>query len=266
MKSENFFENSGEKLGELLAKPPFIWPEARVHAGQALYTTVPPARSLFAEADLISGLLVGTADGTIQWIDELLRSERKPLVRLVLVLFPAGPTREEHLRAIECLCVAKASGEKTLEVRLMPMTDHVDNDYKRAVLPPTVIQAHDTQTGRTVMSIGSVGDAGHDPVSVGSLNFVFQPDNAMRDAWRRWFQYIFSSAAPLTTDTLQIPHLVPAKGDPDAARLWEAFELACQGKNPAVSTPPEVDLRDRRGEDRRQRTAACSLGRREDSP
>jgi hypothetical protein len=41
-----------------------------------------------------------------------------------------------------------------------------------------------------------------------TVNFVFQPDDAMKDAWRRWFQYVFSSAAELTEDTLQIPDLV----------------------------------------------------------
>lgn len=49
------------------------------------------------------------------------------------------------------------------------------------------------------------------------------------------------SSAPLAEDTRQVPHLVPAKGDPEAARLWEAFELACQGVNPAASAGPTVD-------------------------
>jgi hypothetical protein len=225
----------------LEVNPSFIWPDARIHKGQAFYEEGPPARGLFADADLISGLLVGAADGTSQWGDQLLRMEGKRRVWLVLVLFPAGPTREEHLRAIERLCVDHAGCEKTLQVRLIAMSDHVDEDCRRVILPPTVVQAHNTQTGRTVISIGSVGDAGHDSISVGSLNFVFKPDDGLRDAWRQWFQYVLDSAAPLTADTLQIPHLVPAKGDPEASRLWQAFELACQRESAAGNEPPKAD-------------------------
>src|SRR5262245_656994 len=46
----------------------------------------------------------------------------------------------------------------------------------------------------------------------GSLNFVFRPDDALRDAWRRWFQYTFTGAAPLDRATVEIPQgeAVPA--------------------------------------------------------
>jgi hypothetical protein len=93
------------------------------------------------------------------------------------------------------------------------------------------------------MSIGSVGDAGCDNILLGSLNLVFHLDDALRDAWRRWFQYVFTKAAPLKEGTLQIPYLVPAKGDPEAARQWEAFELACQelsSGGPSPTVDPET--------------------------
>src|SRR5271166_2310738 len=114
-------------------------------------------------------------------------------------------------------------------------------DSNRSIWPPTVVQGHNTQTGRTVISIGSVGDAGSDQVFLGSLNFVFHPDDALRDAWRQWFQFVFSSAVPLSTDTLQIPHLLPAKGDAEASRLWEAFELVCKRDDGAETATPTVD-------------------------
>ena len=241
MTVSDLFENSGGKLDALPVTPPFIWPEARFHAGLADYAKVPPARDLFADADLISGVLVGAADGTIRWLDQLRQVEGKRRILLVLVLFPAGPTREEHLRAINTLLAPSNEGEQSLEVRLLPIADIYGGDFNWASLPPTVIQGHNTRTARTVMSIGSVNDAGDAPITVGSLNFVFEPDDALRNGWRQWFQYVFSSAAPLIEDTLQIPYLVPAKGDPEAARLWEAFELTCRGKNSSAKAAPEVD-------------------------
>jgi hypothetical protein len=114
-------------------------------------------------------------------------------------------------------------------------------DFELTILPLTVVQAHNTTTGRTVMSIGSIGDAGCDQVLLGSFNVVLHPDDATRAAWRRWFQYVLRSAAPLTEDTLQIPNLVPARGDPEAARLWEAFELACRGdRGGSVTVDPKT--------------------------
>jgi hypothetical protein len=228
--TENDAMNLDERFTVAVEHPdlPFIWPEARILAGLARYADSPPSRKLVTDADLISGILVGAAEETLRWLNELLCKEEARRICLVLVVFPAGPTREEHLRALYLLQASHARSEKMLEVRLLPVADQFPGDCKRATLPPTVVQAHNTQTGRTVMNIGSVGDAGCDPVCLGSLGFVLQPDDALRDAWRRWFQFVFSSAAPLTKHTLQIPYLVPARGEPEAARQWQAFESACQ--------------------------------------
>jgi hypothetical protein len=254
MTEKELLEEGFSIVEPLFVRPPFIWPESRVHAGVADYIEKPPGRQLLIDADLISGLLVGVDDETIKWLDELLRSGDKIRIYLVLVLFPAGPTRAEHLRAIDMLGATYEGTEKTLGIRLLPIDEHFERDFKRMNLPPTVIQAHNAKTGRTVMTIGSVGDAGHDSFSVGSLNFVFQPDDAMRDVWRRWFQYCFSSAARMTGDTLQIPHLIPAKGDPEATQLWLEFQKACRALKSTDQSGPTVDpktgeiLTDKNGE------------------
>jgi hypothetical protein len=230
-----------EDLDRLAPHPSFIWPETRVLAGIARYAEHPPAKTVLADADLISGLIVGAADHTVAWLDDLLRSQGKRRICLVLVLFPACPTRKEHLSQIVTLVEDGVASGHTLEVRLLPLADRVSDSWRRAALPPTVIQAHSTPTGQSFMSIGSVADAGYDDVIPGSLNFVFRPDDALRDAWRRWFQYTFSGAAPLDRATAEIPHLVPAQGDPEAARLWKAFEDSCQGREEASGGGPSVD-------------------------
>jgi hypothetical protein len=226
---------------ELSTRPTFIWPESRVHVGLAAYSENPPGRQLFKDADLISGLLVGVDDGTIKWLDELLSSAAEIHIHLVLVLFAACPTREAHLRSIDILRRSLDGIKKTLEVHLLPMEELFGSDFRRMNLPPTVLQAHNSTTGHTVMSIGSVGDAGHDLVSVGSLNLVFQPDAAMRDVWRRWFQHLLSSSASLDDTNVKIPYLVPAKGDGEAARLWEEFTRACRTDKAEASPKPIVD-------------------------
>lgn len=224
----------------LLVSPPFIWPEARVLAGRADYAERPPGRELFLRAGLISGLLVGVDDQGIKWLDELLGTPGPGRICLVLVLFPAGPTRAAHLQAIHMLGASCAEGGKQLDIRLLPLEEYYERDFKRMNLPPTVIQAHDQTTGRTVMTIGSVGDAGHDRFGVGSLNFVFEPDDALRDAWRRWFQDCLDAAAPLTNETLPIPHLVPARGDSRAGQLWQDYLSACGASRPEPQPAPPV--------------------------
>lgn len=221
----------------LVAKPPFIWPDNRVRSGIARYAETPPWRSLLGDSDLVSGVIVGASDATVTWIEELLAQDGKRQIHLVLALIPAGPTRAEHLRRINTARAARDGGDVKLTVRLLSMAHILDGDCERVTVPPTVIQGHNSQTGRTTMCVGSVGDLGHDRMSVGSLNLVFQPDDAMRDAWRLWFQYLFSTAAALTPETCEIPHLIPAKGDPEAAVLWEAFKSACAGQGDERAAP-----------------------------
>src|SRR5262249_29152996 len=101
MMEDDLFQGARKNLKQLSIEPPFIWPESRIHAGLATYTDNPPARKLFADGNLISGLLVGAADETIKWLEELLVMDIQRRICLVLVLFPAGPTREAHLRALD---------------------------------------------------------------------------------------------------------------------------------------------------------------------
>ncbi len=74
--------------------PPFIWPEPRWHTGQGRYNHLPPFDTLIGEADFINGVLVGTADKTVGWLSTLLKKEGKRRILLVVIVYPAGPTRQ----------------------------------------------------------------------------------------------------------------------------------------------------------------------------
>ena len=242
MNRANLFDGRNPmRQGTLPANPPLIWPEPRILSGLAQYDDTPPARRLFLEADLVSALLVGVASEAVRWLEELLETEGKRAVSVVLVLVPAGPTRQAHLGAIHALQASHREGDRTLAIRILAMDNDFESDSRHSILPPTVIQAHNSQTRQTAMSIGSVHDAGCDQQFPGSVNFVFRPDDAMRDAWRRWFQYIFTTAAPLIPETCRIPHLVPAVGDPAAARQWAMFQAICQPQTTPTGTSAVVD-------------------------
>jgi hypothetical protein len=45
MNYDDLLHESGEKRAVLEANPSFIWPDARIHAGQARYDGDPPGRA-----------------------------------------------------------------------------------------------------------------------------------------------------------------------------------------------------------------------------
>ncbi len=225
----------------LSAEPPYVWPEPRFLAGQAEYTAHPPFESVVRTADLVAGVLVGVAEKTIRWLQTLVALPGPRRISLVVVLFPAGPTREDHLITLNTLQAQVIGPKQDLQIRLLPVSRAFGPDYETMILPPTLLQAHESDTGRTTLCIGSIGDSGRNAVCLASFNVVFRPDDALRDAWRRWFQYLFASAVPLTTETVHIPQLVPPQGDPAAAAMWKAYEESCRLPQPDQPARPKVD-------------------------
>lgn len=225
----------------LLTPPPFIWPEARWHTKDGTYDYHPPFDPFLVDADLINGVIVGTWNGTVKWVHTLMQKEGARRVVLVLIVYPACPTREEHLQRLLHLQNQIAADDKKLDLRLLPVDIAYGKDFERMVVPPTVLQARASKSGKTVLCVGSVGDCGRDKAELCSFNMVLQPDDGLRNEWRKWFQFIFSSAAPLTAETAQIPHLVPAEGDPAAAVMWAAFSNRCLGSEEDEVAKPKVD-------------------------
>jgi hypothetical protein len=225
----------------LSTQPPFIWPEARWHTKDSEYQSKPPFDSAIADADLINGVIVGAWNGTIQWVNGLMKKEGSCKVILVLLVYPACPTREEHLLKLLEIQNQIIGDDKKLDLRLLPFDLIYEKDFERMVLPPTVLQAQDSKSGKALFCMGSTGDSGRDNAKLGSFNMVFQPEDGLRNEWRKWFQFIFSYAAPLTAETARIPHLIPAVGDPAAAEMWTAFNNKCLGPEEGELVKPKVD-------------------------
>jgi hypothetical protein len=233
---------SGAVPATLSIKPPFLWPDTRYLAKHATYPDMPPMSEVVRDAELISGVLVDATEGTLAWLEDLLCRNPGRRIRLVVVISPACPTREEHLRAFLKLSEAHRTEKGgPLDVRILAMSAHYGEDCRHAVLPPTTIQAHDSKNGETWTCIGSVGDSGYGPVFTGSLNLVFRSDPALRNAWRKWFQYLQGSAARLTEETCRIPHLVPPQGTEEAALAWAEFMATCAQSGNEESASPTID-------------------------
>jgi hypothetical protein len=224
--------------GTLPIHSPLVWPDPRCLTGQNRYAVQPPFDDLVRSSDLVAGMFLGVSEKTIGWIERLLKERGERRVLLVVVVFPAGPTRERHLAQLKSLAESRA--DQQLQVKVIPVARAFGSDFERIVLPPTVIEGHNSKTGKTHLCIGSVGDAGRDEYNVASFNVVFQPDDGLRDHFRRWFQFLWSTAAQLTADTVQVPHLTPAPGDKAAAEMWSEFEAVCSGRITALTLDEET--------------------------
>lgn len=233
---------SGEVHAALPTMPPLLWPDTRYLAQIADYPEMPPMAEVIREADLISGVLVDVASGTLKWLVGLLELQPLRRIRLVIMISPACPTRETHLRSILALMKSyRGNSARPLDVRVLATPVHYGPDCRHSTLPPTTIQAHNTKSGECWTCIGSVGDAGHGPIFPGSLNFVFRAEPALRNAWRKWFSYLQAIAAPLADDTCRIPHLVPPQGSEEAALAWAQFMADCAKLGEENIATPTVD-------------------------
>jgi len=221
--------------------PPLIWPEPRWHSKHIDYESTPPFTKLLKDADLISGVLVGVSAGTITFLEKCLKGNNECRIKVIIIVYQAGPTREGHLKYLMNLQDQTVDKKRNLEIRLFPMARLYEGDCERIVFPPSSLQLNSSKSSRTWLCIGSVNDSGYDTICLGSLNLIFQPAAALRDNWRRWFQYFFSCSAHLNTDTCKIPHLVPAEGDPAAAKMWSEFEATCSFSQFDPNERPQVD-------------------------
>ena len=223
----------------LYPQPPFLWPDARVLNGMNSYKSGAPSDlgGILETASLVNGVVVGAHAATVRWVESFLKSEAERKLVLVLVLFPAGPTRAEHLRHLMTAVAAADGGPATVELHIFPMQNRFEDNSLHFVLPPSVIQAYNATTQKTVLSVGSVGDMGHDPAYPGSINFVFEPADALRNEWRRWFQYLLEVSKPLSPELCDVPDLTPARGEIEAAQRWASYAALCSRDGRETQTP-----------------------------
>jgi len=218
--------------------PSHLWPERRMPTGHAPIQHPPEAIKQLGEGNLISGILVGTGDKAIQWIQELSnQSDRSRSAHLVLVIYPACSTQSEHLMALQLHQASLLQSSHKISIRLLPVESMARENRHIQSIPPSVIHSYDKESGRSRMWVGSVGDLGADPLCAASFNMLFEPDAGLSDSWRNWFQCVQGVSVPLTADTARIPDLAPARGEPAAAELWRAYCKNCiPGPEKAAAT------------------------------
>ncbi len=82
---------------KLPSKPPFVFPEPRVLAGVAGYNNKIPYAGLLSSAKCIFGAVYGVDDDGAAWLEKQLSDNPAIQCRIILMVYPACPTRETTL-------------------------------------------------------------------------------------------------------------------------------------------------------------------------
>ena len=132
-----------------------------------------PMEVLSRGAEIINGIAVGLADRGVAWMEALVRD--RPTVRtcLIVVLYPAGPTREAHLKDLLDLSKAAELQETRFEVRLKTVRQRYSERAELPSLLPTILQGFRENPLRTTWCIGTAGDLAFAEPDAGTVNVVF---------------------------------------------------------------------------------------------
>lgn len=216
------------KPHELKLDVPFVWPDPRVLQGPATYWSLSPIEHACVAVDGIFGLVQDLSAEAIGWLGNL-SEEPTFQARLVLGLYPACATTRDHL--IELLELQNRTRDR-VQIRLYVPARSVGPIANVAWFRP-----RDRSPGFIV--IGSAENFGFFSRAATDVNLAFRPDPRLLHSLCNNLEYLWALSAPLTQSNLDIPELEPAPGDPEAARLWEAFAARC---TPGVEDPADVTV------------------------
>lgn len=171
--------------------------------------------SYYAEvADGLAAVTYDLQDEGIKWLAWFFQRNFVHC-KLIVVVYPACVTREEHLARLAEL---SQGVEGRLDVRVLAASS-------KTGLLTSMVFVKDKKA--TAMMIGGAGNLGVDPAAPGLVNILSEPHPVEQDKWCAWFDDLWNWSAVLCPETIRIPRLVPARGSAEAQELWEAYAYAC---------------------------------------
>jgi hypothetical protein len=190
---------------------PVIWPVPRPgYAYPETKAAAPRPFSLYP-FDRLFGIGYDVDDRGVDWLAGLLGAQSFRC-KLIIVLYPACATRQEHL--IRLIHLEEASHGR-LEVRLFPV--FALNG------PLSVLGFLNPEGAERLMVIGSAPNLGAAEPVPGEANFLFRPEPSLFDVWCAWFNQLWEIAVPLREESVAVPPLVPVKGSPEAGKMWAEY-------------------------------------------
>jgi hypothetical protein len=205
-------------MTSLTPQPPFVWPEPRVIAGTASYKQEPPYDAFALTSQSLYGVVTDLTERGIEALWSWLKRNTELRACLVVVVYPACPTRPQDLARLLDL-VQEGAGR--LSVRVHPL-DRVTDRATNALC----FLASSGEVAHVVA--GPTEDIGLAPRKDGHANFVFQADPALVESFRRYFDWLWAYSRDLSArGVTQIPVLVLPEGSEEGRRRWRAYVDEC---------------------------------------
>lgn len=216
--------------------PPFVWPEQRVLAGIAKYDEFPPFDHLIESATGIIGLVPELDDFGIDWFRRILERQPKLQIKIVLLLYPACATNQDHLEELNNLC---EQWQDRLTIRLFLLRDIEDISIQSLLIVPE-------NEGRPCLLLGCVGNFGvRLNMRPDRVNFVISGESAMVESWTRWFNWVWATkTAEFRPNVVNIPPLVRPQGSEEARKMWDNYISLCKSETPPLEVHIDPDTGD----------------------
>ena len=214
---------------KLPCKPPLLFPEPRVLAGVANYNEIPYAGTL-SSAKCILGAVYGIDEDGASWLEKQLYDNPAIQCRIILMVYPACPTREDTL------------------MKLLELQNTMANRIRFAIYPVSFFTGYPANAllitcteGKNYLCTGSSPNFGLGNEWSGEANFVLEVDAALSQQWQVFIDYMWCMSSPLNIETARIPKLIPAEGSKEAAEIWRQYMGFFPGES-IFANGPEVDV------------------------
>lgn len=197
--------------------PPFVWPDPRILSGQ-WSCRHPSLEPLAYSAQILYGVVSNVNADGVNWLERLMEGNSSLKCSLLLALYPACPTRRHELTRLYEL---QRFFVDRLQFRVLvaELADGAANDSLCFLMPDS----------EAYLMTGIAANFGLVEAWAGAVGAAVRCDPVLLASWDHWFDYVWeASSAPLGPATLDVPHLIPAQGDPTAAEAWQDYVLRCQ--------------------------------------
>lgn len=217
---------------------PFVWPEPRVSAGVASYSSELPFESAVRSAVTIFGVVSAVDSRAINWMEGFLADQADSQLRLVFSIHPTCRTSEADLEEVIRLVERH---KNRAAFKLYPEQSLTDRSSNLLCLCGA--------DGSLVISTGPTENLGFAPATASHANVAMQVTAGAFEACRKWFDYLWCVAGPLRSEVAaSMPRLVLPEGDMEASRLWDAFRNRCLDHSAEEQAPVRVEVDPESGE------------------
>ena len=198
----------------LTPQVPFIWPTPRLFEEPSIYEQSPPFGDLVLVATWLFGIVPALTSRGVRVLDEWLDGNVDLKVSIIVVVYPTCAARQSDLDDLRAVVVRHAD---RLTVRILPLEQVTDRSINALCFSA---RGSDSVT----VAVGPTENLGLDPWGGGALNFAFQADPPLLEAFRCHFDWLWGNACDIHLPrATEIPELVLPKGSEEAAQTWLSY-------------------------------------------